>query len=85
MVVIIGTFAIATLRFLEASAEKGEQLIRRSKAELAPRINLFNPPFELSSRWLRLRPKLEYECPTHHEITIREPARRAVKVACNFP
>jgi hypothetical protein len=67
-----------------ALAQKRQQLVRGSKAELAPRIHLFDAAFELPCFRLCVWAELEDERPSHthkNKLRTREPSD--VKVPWN--
>jgi hypothetical protein len=68
------------LGFPEAPPQKRQQLVRRSKPQLAARVDFFNPTLESAVQGLRLGRQLEDECPSHHTNRLRRLEGRVVKV-----
>jgi len=61
---------------LAAPPEELEQLFRGMKAELLAGVDFLNPTVEPAVR-IAVRPELQNEGPSHHDVRLRRLARRA--------
>ena len=66
---------VALAGALAAPPEELEQLFRGVKAELLAGVDFLNPTVEPAVR-VAVRPELQHEGPSHHDVRLRGPARR---------
>ena len=73
---------LTVLRQFEAVAQEGQQLVRGPEAELASRVDLFDPPGDAVFRRVRVGIELEDEGPSHrmYDLTAPPAHRRESRV-----